>query len=107
MEEARRAALCGVLDTKRHNQARDINMYYLFTEHSEPPSYIQSTFLPSTSSRDLQNRSSHILISTSLSRNVGKVDYRKPFSPTISGSYSIHFWFPTSSTGAGTTFATP
>ncbi|GFW67753.1 hypothetical protein TNCV_3870841 [Trichonephila clavipes] len=59
------------------------------------------------SNRDPQNRSSHILFSTSLSRNVGEVDSRKPFSPTISDSNTIRFWFPTSSTGAGTTFAIP
>ncbi|GFX63144.1 hypothetical protein TNCV_4191791 [Trichonephila clavipes] len=97
---------CDVLDTKRHSQARDISMYNLFTGHSKPPSYIQSRFLPSASSRDPQNRSSHIFFSTSLSRNVGEVDSRKPFSPTISVSNTFRFWSPTSSTGAEATFAT-
>ncbi|GFU76632.1 hypothetical protein TNCV_3832751 [Trichonephila clavipes] len=56
-------AICGVLGTKTHSQARDINMYNLFTEHSKPPSYIQSTFLLSASSRDPQNRSSRMSFS--------------------------------------------
>ncbi|GFV39305.1 hypothetical protein TNCV_1230071 [Trichonephila clavipes] len=43
---------CDVLSAKTHSQARDINMYNLFTEHSKKQSYIQSTFMPSASSRD-------------------------------------------------------
>ncbi|GFW13869.1 hypothetical protein TNCV_2097501 [Trichonephila clavipes] len=43
---------------------------------------------------------------TSPSQTVGGLDSRKPSSPTYSGSNTIRFWSPTSSTGAGTAFAT-
>ncbi|GFS92930.1 hypothetical protein TNCV_1886051 [Trichonephila clavipes] len=62
---------CSVLSTKRHSQARDINMYNLFTEHSKPPSYIQSTFLPSASSRALTMVLPYTFFWRSLSQNVG------------------------------------
>ncbi|GFY10283.1 hypothetical protein TNCV_2629621 [Trichonephila clavipes] len=47
--------------TKTHSQARDINMYNLFTEHFNKQSYIQSPFMPSPPVGTLKTGHPHVL----------------------------------------------
>ncbi|GFV31263.1 hypothetical protein TNCV_1640151 [Trichonephila clavipes] len=94
---------CDVLGTKTHSQARDINMYNFIyrtfqTTILHPEHVSAFCFQPEPSKLVL----AHVLFS----RNVGGLDSRKPSSPTFSGSNTIRFWSPTSSTDAGTTFST-
>ncbi|GFX54497.1 hypothetical protein TNCV_791841, partial [Trichonephila clavipes] len=63
--------------------------------HSKPPSYIQSMFLPSASSRNPYNGPHACPFLDESIRNVGERDSKKPFSPTSSGSNTIRFWSPT------------
>ncbi|GFT22085.1 hypothetical protein TNCV_3271411 [Trichonephila clavipes] len=76
---------------------------WIYIEHSKPPSYIQSTLLPS--GRALTTVLPHAFSWRSLSRNAGEYIPGNPSPPTFSGSNTIRSWSPTSSTDAEATFA--